>query len=383
MHPPFDANTRQSLRSPDEQRITKMLTACMLTPAGRGAVATIGIAGNLSLVEPLFHAANGKSLLDFPIGRICFGDWGEADCEDVLLIRTGAETAEIHCHGGTAAVERVLQDIARRGGNRVDHQAWMQREWSQVAAECELALAQATTLRTATHLLRQRTLLPTAFEAVEQLTGSERAALIERMLTWSNFGLHLTAPWKVVLCGRPNVGKSSLINALVGYTRSVVFDQPGTTRDVVAVETAFSGWPFELSDTAGLRVTSGVLEAAGIEMARERIEAADVVVIVLDGGIGLQDDDRELIASCPDAIVVWNKSDLASARTMPDLPVSAIAASAVTRAGLEELMQAIVGKAIPAEPVMDLPFPVTITQRNRLLSLLGSDSAIQNVAGPL
>ena len=79
------------------------------------------------------------------------------------------------------------------------------------------------------------------------------AARIREWLAWEDFGLHLTRPWNVVLAGRPNVGKSSLINALLGYTRSIVFDQPGTTRDVVTAATAIDGWPIELSDTAGLR----------------------------------------------------------------------------------------------------------------------------------
>src|SRR5207244_3542080 len=95
-------------------------------------------------------------------------------------------------------------------------------------------------------------------------------------------GRHLVEPWKVVVAGAPNVGKSSLVNALAGYQRAVVSEVAGTTRDAVSVQLAFDGWPVELTDTAGLRDAEG-LEAEGIERARRVLAEADLVLWVVDG----------------------------------------------------------------------------------------------------
>lgn len=347
--------------------------ACVLTPGGRGAVATIGLKGDLGGVDHYFRAANGKSLQQQSINRICFGWWGQTPAEEIVVVRTDTEFAELHCHGGEAAINRILVDLISCGAQIVDDRGWLRSEGqSEEFAECWQALARASTQMTAHHLLRQTTLYPAEVERLTGLSPPERIQRIEALLAWGNFGIHLTVPWKVVLCGRPNVGKSSLINALVGYTRSVVFDQPGTTRDVVAVEAAFDGWPVELSDTAGLRDTASDLEAAGIQLARARLSEADVVVIVLDATCGLQDADCELLAEFPGAIVVWNKSDLTSpprtgfvdSRFNEATPVSA-----ATAAGIPDLITAIVNQLVPVEPDEHTAFPVSLAQRERLQAM--------------
>ena len=143
---------------------------------------------------------------------------------------------------------------------------------------------------------------------------SAAAAQIRDWLTWAEFGLHLTQPWRVVLAGRPNVGKSSLINAILGYTRSVVFDQPGTTRDVVSAPTAIDGWPIELSDTAGLRESADPIESAGVERARATLGAADLAIVLVDISQPASQSDRAIIAEHPRALVVAHKCDLAPTR---------------------------------------------------------------------
>ena len=118
-------------------------------------------------------------------------------------------------------------------------------------------------------------------------------ALIER----GALGLRLLSGWKVVLIGRPNVGKSRLLNALSGFRRAIVDELPGTTRDVVAFRTAFGGWPVELADTAGIRATPDEVEHLGIERAKEELRTADLVLLVLDRSEYLRPIDVQLIAT--------------------------------------------------------------------------------------
>ncbi|HEY4259176.1 MAG TPA: GTPase, partial [Schlesneria sp.] len=259
-------------------------TAALFTPVGRGAVATIRVEaessqGDLSIDE-LFRAANGQTLFQQPIGRIVFGRWGRDSAfgEDVVVCKRAINNCEIHCHGGDAAVRRILQDLAQARFVTVPWQQQLRESSGLLDSECADRLSRATTWRTAEILQEQASgVLRESFGKLLELAAdhsSIEAALarLDSLLKWSRFGLHLASPWQVVLTGRPNVGKSSLINAMLGYQRAIVFDQPGTTRDVVTAETAFEGWPVLLADTAGLRETSEELEAAGIAMARGQLE---------------------------------------------------------------------------------------------------------------
>jgi tRNA modification GTPase len=184
---------------------------------------------------------------------------------------------------------------------------------------------------------------------------------IEDTLRWSNFGLHLSSPWRVVLAGRANVGKSSLINALLGYGRAIVHDQPGTTRDIVTGETAFDGWPIRLADTAGIRNADDTLEAAGIERAQSELEAADCRLLVMDSSTPPSDEDLQLLDRWSDAIVVANKSDLPD-RWGDEMPTQAIHVSALSGDGTDQLAELIVNRLIPTIPKTDAPVPVTHRQ---------------------
>ena len=122
----------------------------------------------------------------------------------------------------------------------------------------------------------------------------------------------------MVLAGRTNVGKSSLLNALAGHGRAIVHHVPGTTRDAVTVATAIDGWPVELCDTAGLRPPDDAVERAGIELARERLAEADLVVLVADRSRPWSAEDQALRDQWPGAVLVHNKCDLpASAGERP------------------------------------------------------------------
>jgi tRNA modification GTPase len=182
-------------------------------------------------------------------------------------------------------------------------------------------------------------------------------------------GQHLTKPFRVVLAGPPNVGKSTLINALVGYERSIVFDQPGTTRDVVSALTAFDGWLVELSDTAGLRDSSDAVEAAGVERARAQLDTADLVLWVREcTPTASLPPPRQPPSLAKRALLVYNKSDLADTRA-PPLADAELFVSALHGRGLEALQRAIVARLVPHPPQLGEAVPFRQEHHEAIIEL--------------
>jgi tRNA modification GTPase len=341
----------------------------LLTPRGRGAIATCRFRGNAALLDadpPLFRAANGRPVARQSINRVCFGHWGIDAPEEVVLCRVDDSATEIHCHGGAAAMQRIFDDLHARGCRIESWQELLRSTMCLLDVECTEALTRATTVRTAKILLEQQQgLLRRTIEQLGDDPAEAARAGVSELLRWADFGLHLTQPWRVVLCGRPNVGKSSLINALVGYARSIVFDQPGTTRDVVTAETAIDGWPVEFSDTAGLRDAADELESAGIERARRQLAQADLRIVVLDISRPPTDADFLLLEEWPDVLVIAHKCDLPNewkARTPPH----AITASALTGTGIVSLTERVGKDLVPECPAPGTPLPVCERQITEL-----------------
>ena len=327
----------------------------LLTPPGRGAVATLLVEGPgaLEAVENVFHAR--RLLADGPGDRPRFGRLGNAPGEEVVAWRRAVDAVEVHCHGGPAAVERVTELFVGQGCRTVDWKSWTRaRHDDAIQAAALVALAEARTGRTATILLDQyQGALRRELDALDKtLCQGNRDATAEQihvLLARGPLGLHLTRPWRVVLAGRPNVGKSSLINALLGYRRAIVHHVPGTTRDVVTAATVLDGWPIELADTAGLREGEHDVERAGIRRAEAELAEADLVVLVFDQSQPWTPEDDALAKAWPEALTVHNKCDLASS---PAARPPGLHTDALHGAGIDAL-----GHAVAARLVLDPPPP--------------------------
>jgi tRNA modification GTPase len=324
----------------------------ILTPPGRGAVASLRIEGatGLEIVAGLFTARSGRALANVPLREIVVGHLGG---EEVVASRVENDVIELHCHGGTAAVARLEELLTGRGCRKVSWQEWTStHETDPIAAAALVALAEARTERTAAILLDQfNGALRKAFEQIEAAVKSGDAtaaqAQADELLVHAVTGLHLVHPWQVVVAGRPNVGKSSLINAIAGYQRAIVHDLPGTTRDIVSIQTALDGWPVEICDTAGLRASDDTIERAGIELAQGKIAAADLIVLVFDSSAPWTVADQNLFESHPSALLVSNKSDL---EPVPGAHPAAMNVSAAMSAGIDELCRAIAQRLVPHPP---------------------------------
>lgn len=344
------------------------------TPRMRGAIAVVSIAGPqaVNAVDTYFLPANGKHLAEQSIDRIRFGQWAREGGEELVVCRRqslaeqGYPHVEVHCHGGEAAVRAILADLAEQGCQTVSCTAWEQlTAGHSIATEAAAALPLATTSKTAAILLdQQQGALEEHINQVVAHVSAENGAtarsLLNPLIERIPLGEHLTKPWQVVLAGPPNVGKSSLINAILGYQRAIVFDRPGTTRDVVTATTAINGWPVELSDTAGLRTGGDAIETAGMELALQAVRSADLILYVESAG-GSSEElpaalaeklNNELVHTVP-RLKITNKIDLA-----PDAPHAGIAVSATQNTGLDHLIGAI-GEALiqtTLQPGMAVPF---------------------------
>ncbi len=356
------------------------LQCAVLTPPGRGAVATVGVRGHAALaaVARRFRPASGRALESYPAGRILFGRFQLADGleEELVVGLVSADQVEVHCHGGAAVVQAIAEALVAAGCRLIDDRQWAACEQPDaIAAAALLALGQARTERTAAVLLDQyRGALRVAVaEEIRHLASGEgrtASAALERLLSRRELGLHLTAPWKVVLAGRPNAGKSSLMNCIIGYERAIVFEQPGTTRDVLTASTAIDGWPIELADTAGLRAAEGAIETEGIERAWAEISAADAVLLVADT-TAVWDAELfvEVAKQAKRVLVVHTKCDL---QLPSDGRSAGIAVSAKNGSGIEALCGGIAELLVPDPPLPGEAVPFTDGQIQSFREAAGS-----------
>jgi tRNA modification GTPase len=338
--------------------------AC-LTPPGRAAIATVGLLGPRAweLARQHFQPRSGKPLPETPVARrFWLGKAGEVGDEVVLAVKQTEPVLwlELHGHGGREVVRLLLEVFEHLGGTLCSWQEFLGHVGEDsLRCRAAVALAGATTTRTATILLDQYhgALGAALAQVVACLDGGDEAAageLLAGLARQAPLGRHLTVPWRVVVAGAPNVGKSSLVNAVAGYQRSVVAPTPGTTRDVVSTRLAIGGWPVELIDTAGLRTEAGTLEGQGIDLARSEVAHADLCLWVLDASTAPVWPD--LPASSLRLVI--NKIDLPPAWD-PSQAATALRVSAQTGEGLSELCAALGRWLVPDHPGPGVPVPFT------------------------
>lgn len=362
------------------------------------------------------------------------------------------EIWEINCHGGVVAANRILDDLRKLGATVVPRSQWWAAVdaaggWRGTTAEIEKAantnpsnrtespslfaeaaetLIHTTSARTAAIALDQVRGAMARFvaDSIRTLAGDDDAqsddaqsdeaqrirtvrARASEILRFGSLGMHLRQPWRVVLAGPPNVGKSSLINAILGYRRSITVDQPGTTRDVIHAQTVIDGWPVRLSDTAGLRASSTCrIERAGIELAGDELAAADLVLWVRDAtGVNVDADgssesgpplDPARLSELGAVVVdVINKIDRVGDRNLwkktllrdsvPGRP--RVLTSAATGEGIEHLRDKIASILVPETPQPRHPVPLCERQVDALRAMIeavdraGVDLALRRLAG--
>jgi tRNA modification GTPase len=326
----------------------------VLTPPGSSAVAVLSVRGPGAwpVLQRLFRTPAGKHLTAPPTGFV-YGRLGDQSADEVILSAGGPDAFEVHCHGGRRVVSWLLGLLR---ANRI-----VEVTEPALGADARSLLPFARTTRTAGILLDQAHGAYDRAEEVVRAGGPEAGAMRARLRGNVGVGRHLTGPWRVAIAGAPNAGKSSLLNALAGFDRSVVSPVPGTTRDAVSVTLAFDGWPVELTDTAGLRESGDELEAEGIGIAREAALRSDLVLWVVDATGPRPGSAPEIAGPLGVAtgrvLVAFNKTDVAvvPADEFPE----AVRVSAVNGAGLAGLVARLVAALVPHPPDPGDPVPFT------------------------
>jgi tRNA modification GTPase len=371
--------------------------AAISTPMGEGAIAIVRLSGNeaISIVDKLFHSKSGKKLSEVPSHTIHYGHIVEPETNQVIeevmvsvmkapKTFTREDVVEINCHGGLVSVNRVLQAVLTNGARLAEpgeftKRAFLNGRIDLSQAEAVMDLIRAKTDRAMNlalgqmegrlskliRKLRQEILETLAhvevnidypeYDDVEEMTHQllkEKATYIrneiEKLLQTSQQGKILREGLSTVIIGRPNVGKSSLMNSLVHENKAIVTDIPGTTRDVIEEYVNVRGVPLRLLDTAGIRETEDIVERIGVEKSRKVLKEADLILLVLNYNEELTKEDEELFEAVQgmDFIVVVNKTDLPQKINMEKVKTLAgdrpiVTTSLLEEKGIDQLEEAI------------------------------------------
>lgn len=371
--------------------------AAISTPMGEGAIAIVRLSGDeaIAIADKIFRTPTNKKLAEEKTHTIHYGHLIDPMTEEVVeevmlsLMRgpktfTREDVVEINCHGGIVSVNRVLQLVLRHGATLAEPGEFTKRAFlngridlSQAEAVMDLIRAKSDRamnvaltqmdgkLSRLIGQLRQALLETLAqvevnidypeYDDVEEMTVPvllEKCSWvrdeIDRLLQTSSQGKILREGLSTVILGRPNVGKSSLLNSLVQENKAIVTNIAGTTRDIIEEYVNVRGVPLRLVDTAGIRETEDIVERIGVERSREALKGADLILLVLNGAEPLSEEDERLFETIAqmDYIVVINKTDLPQQIDLARVAQLAgqhrlVSTSLLQEEGVEQLEEAI------------------------------------------
>ncbi|HKN19465.1 MAG TPA: tRNA uridine-5-carboxymethylaminomethyl(34) synthesis GTPase MnmE [Dissulfurispiraceae bacterium] len=405
--------------------------AAIATPMGEGGIGIIRLSGKdaIDIAARIFLPRGAKKLKDASSHTITYGfiadpsQGGRVDEVLVTVMRsprtyTREDVVEINCHGGMLPLKTVLQLLLREGARIAEPGEFTRRAFlngridlSQAEAVIDiikarsgqaerLALAQleGKLSRKITELQDRITALCAYVEAQidfpeDELETVSKNEMSESMRVISKELLSLSAGYEAgrffrdgvatAIVGKPNVGKSSLLNALLEKDRAIVTEMPGTTRDVIEDTLNLEGLPLRIMDTAGIRETHNLAEAEGIKRGLKAVEGADIVIAVLDSSRPVDKADEDLLRAVAykRTIVLINKCDIRSPDfAVPDRSTNVVEASALTGEGIRELKDMIYSVCISSGVPVETEVPLITNMRHKHLLDMASQALAEAVS---
>ena len=355
------------------------------------AIGILRLSGDkaINIVDKLFIPRSGKKMSESEDRKLVFGSLCDLDGQtlDICLCTisraphsyTGENTAEIQCHGSPAVLRAALDAVFALGARQAlpgefTKRAFLNGRMDLTSAEAVADIIDAETAEAAKNAAGQlggaigrridkiydfltdlsshyHAVLDYPDEDIEDFTlvaykAELHAAIAElkRLADSYSGGKLLHGGIPAAIIGRPNAGKSSLLNAVLGYDRAIVTSIPGTTRDTIEEKLRLGGVLLRLTDTAGLRETDDEIERLGVMRSHEAMENAELVIAVIDGSGEVTAEDEEIIRcaeKAPHAVVAVSKSDLGKIAVLPETTLPVVELSSMTGDGLEELAEVI------------------------------------------
>ncbi|RGX93362.1 tRNA uridine-5-carboxymethylaminomethyl(34) synthesis GTPase MnmE [Roseburia sp. OF03-24] len=367
--------------------------AAIATAMSSSGIGIIRISGDeaVEIVSRIFLMKNGKKLSDMPTHTIHYGHIKDEDevIDEVMVVLmrapksyTKEDTVEIDCHGGVYVMKRVLETVIKYGARPAEPGEFTKRaflngridlaqaesvidiihaknEFALKSSERQLSGSLSSAVKTVREkLLHEIAFIESALDDPEHISldgypktlqgiVEEAGKEIRKLLANSDNGKILKEGISTVIIGKPNAGKSSLLNTLVGEERAIVTDIAGTTRDVLEEQINLNGIILNVIDTAGIRKTDDVVEKIGVDRAKKYLNDADLAIYVVDTSTQLDENDFEIMELLKDrkAIILLNKSDLAPVTDRESirkhLDKKMIAISAKEQTGIGELEETI------------------------------------------